>query len=305
VLTARGITELGAARMDWAVAFARRMRVFVVDREGLMLNTRYVPPSVQPANRGPCLYILLRGTWRLTDRSFEASGPAAFVVSGEHLEGGDGMRSLTYQAGGAHFVAIELHLDALDTPLRARSRPIAVALDDRTLRAAERVAEIRHKDDRDLAFAVLELLGALEARLLIDPQLVERAAQPTSPAFRLLWTALRPLAERLELLPTVQQVGTLIGANPQTVDRRVRAFVAASGLVGPGWRAASRHLRLKVAVVMLSAKGASVSQVARVVGYGSSIAMCRAFRDAKLPSPGAVQQALAADELFDSAACSS
>jgi transcriptional regulator GlxA family with amidase domain len=49
---------------------------------------------------------------------------------------------------------------------------------------------------------------------------------------------------------------------------------------------------------MLSAKDASVAQVARVVGYGSSIAMCRAFRDAKLPSPGAVQRALSADEVF-------
>jgi AraC-like DNA-binding protein len=299
VLTARGMTELGTARMHWAAAFGRRMRVFVVDREGLMLDTRYVPPSVQPANQNPCLYIVLRGTWRLTDGSFEASGPAAFVVSGEHLEGGDGRRSLTYRAGGPELVAIELHLDSSDTTLRAGPRPTSVALDDRALRAAERVAAIRLEDDRELVAAVLALLEALAARSLVDPQLAERAAQPTSAASRMLWTALRPLAERLELLPTVQEVASRIGANPQTVDRRVREFVAASGLVGPGWRAASRHLRLKVAVVMLSAKDASVAEVARVVGYGSSIAMCRAFRDAKLPSPGALQHALSADEAVD------
>jgi transcriptional regulator GlxA family with amidase domain len=54
----------------------------------------------------------------------------------------------------------------------------------------------------------------------------------------------------------------------------------------------SRRLRLKMAVIMLSAKDATVAEVARVVGYGSADAMARAFRDAELPAPSEVREAL-------------
>jgi AraC-like DNA-binding protein len=43
---------------------------------------------------------------------------------------------------------------------------------------------------------------------------------------------------------------------------------------------------------MLSAPEATVVEVARLVGYGSPIAMARAFRDAKLPAPSVVQAEL-------------
>jgi AraC-like DNA-binding protein len=49
-----------------------------------------------------------------------------------------------------------------------------------------------------------------------------------------------------------------------------------------------------MAVVLLSAPEATVAEVARLVGYGSPIALARAFRDAKLPSPTAVQDGLRA-----------
>jgi hypothetical protein len=39
----------------------------------------------------------------------------------------------------------------------------------------------------------------------------------------------------------------------------------------------------------LSAPGATVADVARIVGYGSPIAMARAFRDADLPAPSVIQ----------------
>jgi hypothetical protein len=35
-----------------------------------------------------------------------------------------------------------------------------------------------------------------------------------------------------------------------------------------------------------------VAEVAKLVGYGSPIAMARAFRDAKLPAPSTIQDAL-------------
>jgi len=42
----------------------------------------------------------------------------------------------------------------------------------------------------------------------------------------------------------------------------------------------------------LSGPDSSVADVASAVGYGSPIAMARAFRDARLPAPSAVQAAV-------------
>ncbi len=142
--------------------------------------------------------------------------------------------------------------------------------------------------------AIAELLEALSALSLVSAETAASATRPLAPPFRVLWRALRPMAERLELLPTIQQLSAAMGTTPREVDRYVRAFVSASGLVGAGWRPASLHLRLKLAVIMLSAEDASVAEVARVIGYGSADAMARAFRDAALPSPGAVRDALGA-----------
>jgi transcriptional regulator GlxA family with amidase domain len=49
-------------------------------------------------------------------------------------------------------------------------------------------------------------------------------------------------------------------------------------------------------VLLLSAPGATVADVATTVGYGSPIAMARAFRDARLPAPSAIQTALRAEQ---------
>ena len=59
-----------------------------------------------------------------------------------------------------------------------------------------------------------------------------------------------------------------------------------------GYRDALLLLRLRSAALMLSAPDATVVEVAKLVGYGSPIAMARAFRDAKLPAPSVVQAEL-------------
>lgn len=290
MLLARGVLRIGKGRMDWGLAFAPRVRLSIVERQGLTLDTRFVPPATPPANHNPCLYILLQGTWRTGDTVLAA--PAAFVVSDEQLEGGSGVHSLTYRTSADHFAMIEVHLAAADTSLRAGAAPVPVSLDERAWEAARRVGALSQHDDGSMESAVSELLASLVARSLLREETAESAARPPAPPFRLLWRALRPMAERLDLLPTVQQISGATGVSPREVDRLVRAFVSAAGLVGAGWRPASRHLRLKMAVVMLSAEDTTVAEVARVIGYGSADAMARAFRDSGVPSPGAIRDAL-------------
>ena len=62
--------------------------------------------------------------------------------------------------------------------------------------------------------------------------------------------------------------------------------------LGAGYRDWLLVLRLRVAALLLSAPSATVSDVAECVGYGSPIALARAFRDAGLPSPSVIQDAM-------------
>ncbi len=283
--------------MEWAVAFAPRMRISIVQRRGLVLDTRYVPAAPQPASGNPCLYLVRNGTlrWQAAGAEHATTGPTALVVSQEHLEGGDGRRSLTYQTDAEHFTLIEIHLDEQDTLLRAGPDPIPVSLGEHEWSLVERVCALGTHDDESLIAAITRLLDALAQLAFLSPGVAVSAARPDSPMFRLLWRALRPIAENLDLLTTVRQIGDAIDATPHEVDTYVRKFLAASGLVGAKWRPASRHLRLKMAVIMLSADDTSAAEVACVIGYGSADAMLRAFRDAGLPSPGAVRTALRAN----------
>jgi transcriptional regulator GlxA family with amidase domain len=72
------------------------------------------------------------------------------------------------------------------------------------------------------------------------------------------------------------------------VGRDAKELSTAFG-IGGGYRDALLVLRLRTAVLMLSAEGAGVADVAKLVGYGSPIAMARAFRDANLPAPSVIQ----------------
>ena len=91
----------------------------------------------------------------------------------------------------------------------------------------------------------------------------------------------------------LKQVAASLGMSLRQVGRDAKDMVATFG-VGDGFRDALLVLRLRAAVLLLAAEGASVQDVADSVKYGSTIALARAFRDAKLPAPSVIQAALAA-----------
>jgi transcriptional regulator GlxA family with amidase domain len=84
------------------------------------------------------------------------------------------------------------------------------------------------------------------------------------------------------------------GLSVSQAEREVQRLVSLFGMVGPGLRNVTHHLRLKVAVLFLSADGVSVGDVAQAVGYGSVDAMARAFRLAGLAAPSVIQESLVA-----------
>jgi len=106
------------------------------------------------------------------------------------------------------------------------------------------------------------------------------------------WRAVRRLAERFALSATLGELGALAEVSGRQVDRFVSEFTRAFPMSGGGWRAVTVHFRLKTAVLFLSAEDATIAEVAHAVGYGSADAMAKAFRDAGVPSPSTIREAL-------------
>ncbi|MCD9142709.1 AraC family transcriptional regulator [Streptomyces albireticuli] len=103
-----------------------------------------------------------------------------------------------------------------------------------------------------------------------------RAPDPADPRARRVAEALRadPSDGR-----TLTEWGTVVGASARTL---ARAFVSDTGLTYGQWRT---QLRLQAAMPLLAA-GATVSSVARRVGYGSASAFVAAFRRGVGVAPG-------------------
>ena len=97
MLVARGETSVGSGALRWAILLGPEFRMSIVQRRGLVVDTRFIPPSAQAASTNPCLYLLLDGTWRTSTGASFAS-PQALVVSGALLNGARGERQLTYRA---------------------------------------------------------------------------------------------------------------------------------------------------------------------------------------------------------------
>jgi AraC-like DNA-binding protein len=264
--------------------------VFV--QRGLVVDTRLVAASLDPPVDAGCLYLVLEGaltTHGAVEEEFE--GPSAIVFSSEQLDGARGSRALTFSAVGNPYTVIEFHLEAPDMSVQPAERPPRIALDAATWEVARVVARLSEHDDDGFRAAVERLLARLEALGLITTDALARILQPTPRTFGLLWRALRPMVETFYLTPSLKEVVEATGMSIRQVERYVRDFVASFGLVGEGWRPATRYLRLKLATIMLSAEAATIADVARTVGYRSPDAMARAFRDAGMLKPTQIQAA--------------
>jgi AraC-like DNA-binding protein len=291
VLMGRGYTEVGKADLRWAVAFVPRLWCSAFVQRGLVVDTRLVAASEDAPRPAGCLYLVLKGTFVTHGRVEERfDAPAAFVVSDDQLDGSSGSRPFTFSAVGNPYAAVELHLEMRDMRVLPAATPPRLTLDERAWQAARELGRLAEIDDEAFQAAVERLLESLVALGHVAPAIAERMLEPTPKAFALLWRALRPMVERLYLTPTLKEVGEATGMSTRQVDRHVQDFVTSFAFVGEGWRPATRYLRLKFAAILLSAEGVSVAEVARVVGYRSSDAMSRAFRDAKMMAPTQIQE---------------
>jgi AraC-like DNA-binding protein len=168
-------------------------------------------------------------------------------------------------------------------------------------------------DARPAAFRVtssVSLSSASEAadRLRVgDPRVVETiptlfseaglVARPWQPEpdesgrFRLVSHALDRALSFLDAQPMSVDLERALGLSARQVNRVVADFNARYGFNAGTWRDARNRRRLLVGAALLTHADATVAQVARAVGYRSETALCRAFANAGLPTPGSIASA--------------
>lgn len=283
MLSATSKREFGGGSFRSTIFLERRFRAHLVARDRLLYDSAFAPPAKKPSSFVH-LYATLRGSLAIAGAR-PVDGRVAYVLAESEFDRVQST-SRTFRSYGAPGVIVELRLPASDVQRAAGLEHGPVPLPDRVWDA----------------YAGLEsdpTTGSLQRLLLelADAQVVKRelgasiiTVEPDR--FERVWTVIKPLYEDLATSTSLKQIATLANLSLRQLGRDLGELTRTFGLFGAGFRDAARVLRLRAACLMLSAPTGTPSEVARAVGYGSLDAMGRAFRDASLPAPSVVQEAV-------------
>ncbi|CAN5799056.1 hypothetical protein BH09MYX1_BH09MYX1_51210 [soil metagenome] len=108
---------------------------------------------------------------------------------------------------------------------------------------------------------------------------------PVLESTRKMAHALDIALSNLEGQPMTADLEKLLGLSARQVNRLVASFNLRYGFNSVGWRDTRNRRRLMMGATFMTAPGASVAHVARVVGYRSPTAFARALADAGMPPP--------------------
>lgn len=283
MLSAESQVAFGGSELRSTVFLERRLRVHMVKRDRLLFDTAFAPPAKATSSNAH-LFAQLFGTFHIAGRP-PITAPCAFVLAETEFDRVV-KGALTFRSYGARCTIVEARIPVADLrrPVGLAHGPIA--LDD-TVWAAYRALEATRSEA-----AVHQVIATLGATGVLSPGLIASVVATEPERFQRLWTVMRPLYQDLATSASLKQIAALADLSLRQLGRDLRDLTRTFGLFGVGFRDAMRVLRLRAAVLLLSAPEGTPSDVARTIGYGSLDAMGRAFRDASLPAPSIVQEAV-------------
>ncbi len=283
MLSATSTRTFGGGTLQSTIFLERRLRAHLVTRDRLLYDSEFGSRGRAPGGVAH-LYVTLRG---MLQRSGDPphAGPHAYAIAEtefDHVVPG----ARTFRSFGAPCELVELRVPAAD--LR---RPIG--LDRGPLELPPPVWDAYGALARERSeAAVHRLLDALGEAGVLSRDLIASVVTTEPERFVRVWSVLRPLYGELATSTSLKQVAQIARLSLRQLGRDLRDFTSTFNLYGGGFREAMRVLRLRAAVTLLSAPDATPGEVARTVGYGSLDAMGRAFRDAHLPAPSIVAEAV-------------
>jgi AraC-like DNA-binding protein len=285
VLVATSETRIGEAGARSTLILERAVRGMAVQRDALAFDTRYAAAAAGRAE--PVGHVFLMREGRLVTAAGAWDAPVAVVLADDEMERPTA-KSRTFRTLGPRVRVVQLRF------ARAHVRvPVGLAhgvlpLPPAVWDAADVVLAGAHTGD---ARVLARLLDALAAAGIVDGAVVGTLCADEPERFRRLWTALEPMYGTYGGTASLKQVAATMGMSMRQAGRDAKDLANTFGFSG-GYRDTLLVLRLRAAVLLLAAPDATVAEVAGLVGYGSAIAMARAFRDASLPAPSVVQAAL-------------
>ena len=286
MLVATTEASVGSAWVRSSLLFERAIRGTLVERRGLAFDTRYavaVSGRREPVGH---LFLLLAG-WVETDAGERFAAPVAFVAADDEFERrSKASRSFRTDGDRVDLVQLRIAREHLRIPIG-----LAHGMVELPAACGDAAAALLVRGASGDAAALADLLDALARAGVVTAELPRTVVDSEPERFRRLWGALRPLYQTYGATTSLKQIASSLGMSLRQVGRDAKELSAAFGVRG-GYRDALLVLRLRTAVLLLAAADASVADVAKVVGYGSPIAMARAFRDARLPAPSAIQAEL-------------
>jgi AraC-like DNA-binding protein len=283
VLVATSELSVGTAGARTSLLFERAIRGTLVERRALTFDTRYAAAASGKPEPVGHLFLLLEG-WLQTDDGARHEAPVAFMLADDEWER-RGKTSRTFRTGGDGVDVVQLRFSREIVRVPIGLAHGAVALPHGCWDATR--ALLTRGRDGD-ASVLTGSLDALASAGVISGSVLATVIGNEPERFRRLWDALRPLYQEYGATTSLKQLAGSLGMSMRQVGRDAKELSTAFG-IGGGYRDALLVLRLRTAVLMLSAEGAGVADVAKLVGYGSPIAMARAFRDADLPAPSTIQ----------------
>lgn len=276
-----------SSRTLTALVLERRCRIHVIHRERLLFDSRFSPATRKGA-AGVTLYLVVAGAFQIAEGPV-MEGPLAVVLAEDEFERVT-PASRTFRSWGAPVVTIELRVAPEDVRgpigLAAGSRALAERTWDRCRAFASACTTGEPSDE-----LVQSWLAELGADGVIVPEVASSVVLKEPEAFTRLWAAIKPLYASHATGASLLQLRRATGLSLRQLTRDLGQMTRTFGL-GGNFKDTTRVLRLRAAIVLLSAPGGTATEVAELVGYKSIDAMGRAFRDAKLPPPSAVQDAI-------------
>ena len=283
MLSATTTRPFGASTLKSTVFLERRFRAHLVVRDRLLFDSTFAPPAKKPS-AFVHLYATLNGNFAV-DNGTGIPGRSAFVLAETEF---DRMvpGAHTFRSWGAPGTICELRVPATD--LR---RPVGLGHGQIDLPQPvwDAYAALEATPGEPALHQLIVRLG--EAGVL-SKDLTSSVVANEPDRFQRLWTVMRPLYEDLATSASLKEIAIVAKLSLRQLGRDLGDLTRTFGLFGAGFRDAMRVLRLRAAVLLLSAPGGTPSDVAKAVGYGSLDAMGRAFRDAQLPPPSVVQDAV-------------
>jgi AraC-like DNA-binding protein len=284
MLSARGDITIGPARVRSAIALERDLRLFAIERRGLVYDSRFVGKGEVAQAECDVVIFLLEGALEAFDGP-RVRAPAVLVTDDAWYE-----TRGQFRATGHPYRAVEARIRrraANDRTTSPRALPLVGALG----RAASAHASAAlDSANASLTESAHTLVAAMtDAGLVAPPRQSMRALDAGAAT---MWNAIANAYGRGDLLPSLKWLAATSALSLRQTSRRVEALQSGLLLPGTRWRDALLGLRLKAASLFLSCPELHVGEIARALGYGRLEAMTNAFQRAGLPSPTRVRAAL-------------